>query len=63
MERNVWRKAKASSNNGGCVEVKMTDSEIRVRDTKADGAGPELVFTPLEWAAFLDGAGKGEFDL
>jgi hypothetical protein len=63
MERNVWRKATASSNGGGCVEVKMTDAEIRVRDTKANGAGPELVFTPSEWLAFLDGANKGEFDL
>lgn len=62
MERNVWRKATASSNNGGCVEVRMTDAEIRVRDTKDQGAGPELVFTAKEWAAFLDGAHKGEFD-
>lgn len=64
MERNVWRKAAASaSNGGGCVEVMITGSAVKVRDTKDEGAGPVHVYTHAEWSAFLDGAKKGEFDL
>jgi hypothetical protein len=63
MERNKWIKASASNGNGNCVEVRITDDAVAVRDTKANGAGPELVYTHAEWAAFLDGATKGEFNL
>jgi hypothetical protein len=35
---------------------------IEVRDTKDNGAGPTLRFTEAEFAAWLDGAKKGEFD-
>lgn len=64
MERNVWRKATASANNGGgCVEVMITGDAVKVRDTKDGGAGPVHVYTHLEWRSFLDGAKKGEFDL
>lgn len=59
-----WRKASASGGNGGqCVEFAMLpDSMIGLRDSK-DPGGPVLAFTPDEWLAFLDGVGKGEFDL
>ena len=64
MERNVWRKAAASGGNGGgCVEVMITGSAVKVRDTKDEGTGPVHVYTHAEWSAFLDGAKKGEFDL
>lgn len=63
MERNKWFKATASNGNGNCVEVMITGGEVKVRDTKAKGAGAELVYTHAEWAAFLDGAAKGEFNL
>jgi hypothetical protein len=64
MKRNVWAKASASNNGGGgCVEVMMTDDSVKVRDTKANETGPELVFTHDEWAAFLDGVSKHEFSL
>jgi hypothetical protein len=62
MRLNVWVKATAS-NGDGCVEVKMTDTAVLVRDTKDDGAGPIHTYTYAEWAAFLDGVSKGEFDL
>lgn len=57
-----WRKATASggSGGGGCVEVRGSDL-VEVRDSK-DPDGPVLRFTPHEWACFLDGARKGEFD-
>jgi len=63
MERNKWVKAAASNGSSNCVEVMITGDGVMVRDTKANGAGPELVYTHAEWAAFLDGAAKGEFNL
>lgn len=59
-----WRKASASGGNGGqCVEIAMLpDSMIGMRDSK-DPDGPVLAFTADEWLAFLDGIGKGEFDM
>lgn len=57
-----WRKAKASSNPNGCVELaKMHDGTIAMRDSK-DPSGPMLIFTPHEIVCFLDGSKKGEFD-
>jgi hypothetical protein len=59
-----WFKSTRSGGNGGaCVEVRRHDGSIQVRDSKADGTGPILTFTPAEWKAFLEGARKGEFDL
>jgi hypothetical protein len=58
-----WIKASRSNNQGNCVEVaRLGDDRIGVRDSK-DPNGPVLTFTPAEWAAFLDGAAKGEFEL
>jgi hypothetical protein len=58
-----WYKSSFSGNANGCVEVRiMPGGEVTVRDSK-DQAGPALVFTPIEWAAFLAGAQQGEFDL
>jgi Domain of unknown function (DUF397) len=55
-----WRKSSHSGNNG-CVEVAQGDDQIAVRDSK-DPSGPMLLFTRLEWQAFLAGAQDGEFD-
>ena len=35
---------------------------VEVGDTEDDGAGPVLRFTDAEYAAWLDGAKRGEFD-
>jgi hypothetical protein len=50
------------SGTGNCVEVRMTPSNVLVRDTK-DPGGPILCFTPDEWQAFLQGVRASEFDL
>lgn len=60
----LWRKSTRSDNNGGaCVEVAITPNLIGVRDTKDQGNGPVLTFTPAEWNAFIGGAKDGEFNL
>ena len=60
-----WQKATASNGSGGnnCVEARLDNEQIKVRDSKDNGTGPVLSFTRDEWTAFLDGATKGEFDL
>jgi hypothetical protein len=62
-DRTEWVKASRSGDNGGdCVEMRRHVGTIEVRDTKDDGTGPTLRFTPAEFAAWLDGAKRGEFD-
>ena len=60
MTETPWIKAQKSSNGGSCVELRRIGTTIEVRDSK-DRSGPILSFTPAEFDAFLDGAGKGEF--
>ena len=63
LARAVWRKSSWSGPTGGgdCVEVADLGEAVGVRDSK-NPAGPVLVFTPSEWAAFVAGAKGGEFD-
>lgn len=65
---SLWRRSSRSNGSGGnnCVEVAFLEDEptgargVGVRDSK-DPAGPLLVFTPDEWAAFVAGVKEGEF--
>ncbi|HEX9537813.1 MAG TPA: DUF397 domain-containing protein [Streptosporangiaceae bacterium] len=59
-----WRKSSYSGTDGGnCVEAAVNPPGIvAVRDSK-DPGGPELVFTPAGWEAFIAGVRDGEFDL
>lgn len=57
-----WFKSSASTGANNCVEVRFHDQGVDVRDSKQKGVGPVLQFTPEEWAAFVVGAHKGEFD-
>jgi len=57
-----WQKSQHSNPNGACVEVAvLPDGEIAVRNSRFP-AGPALVYTRAEIAAFLAGAKDGEFD-
>jgi len=63
MSDTPWIKASRSSDTGGgCVEQRRHEGMVEVRDTKDSGAGPTLRFTDAEFAAWLDGAKRGEFD-
>jgi hypothetical protein len=59
----TWRKSGRSGPQGGnCVEIAhLPDGQVAVRNSRHP-AGPALVFTPGEWAAFVGGAKDGDFD-
>jgi Domain of unknown function (DUF397) len=50
-----------SDTGTSCVEQRVHDGMIQVRDSK-DPAGPVLSFRPDEFQAWLHGAAHGEFD-
>ncbi|MET0133535.1 MAG: DUF397 domain-containing protein [Kibdelosporangium sp.] len=48
-----WVKSSQSSaGSNDCVEVRLTATAIRVRDSK-NRSGPEVHFDPTAWRAFL----------
>ncbi len=53
MDLTNWRKASYSSGNGGnCIEVGTAAPAVAVRDTKQNGTGDVLTFTPAAWRKF-----------
>ncbi|MEU4574644.1 DUF397 domain-containing protein [Nonomuraea sp. NPDC023979] len=62
LDRAAWRKATRSGDNGNCLEVApLPGGMVGIRDTEAPGQPPYVVSESV-WAAFIDGAKKGEFD-
>nr|WP_229783303.1 DUF397 domain-containing protein [Pilimelia anulata] len=60
--RTGWHKSTLSSGGDNCVEVDHRhDGSVAVRHSK-NPTGPQLVFTPQEWDAFIGGAKLNEFD-
>ena len=55
-----WRTATVSA-GGDCVEVGSKAGLVLVRHSK-DPGGPVISYSRREWAAFIDGAKRGEFD-
>ena len=57
----AWRKSSYSGDGNSCVELAVIKPEARhglgpmvgVRDTKANGRGPVLEFSPRAWREFL----------
>lgn len=62
MTRQGWFKSSHSGSQTDCVEVKIIEDAVLVRDTK-DRVIPAHRYTHSEWAAFLAGVKDGEFDL
>lgn len=56
-----WFKSSYSGGGGDCIEIAWLErGHVGVRDSK-DPAGPSLVFSPTEWAAFtarMKGCGR-----
>jgi len=59
----TWCKSRRSGPQGGnCVEIaQLADGQVAIRNSRHP-AGPALVFSPGEWAAFVGGAKDGDFD-
>jgi len=63
LSRAIWRKARRSQHNGGCVEVAVNlDGVVAVRDSKRPEAGAHVVGRSA-FAAFLADARLGRYDL
>lgn len=57
-----WSTSSFCTTAANCVEVRLdTDGMVEIRNSK-DPDGPSVCFTQDEWADFLSGARKGEFD-
>lgn len=58
----TWRKSRRSGQLGNCVETAaLPGGEVAMRNSRYP-AGPALIFSRDEMAAFLAGAKDGEFD-
>ena len=63
LSRAVWRKARRSSHNGGCVEIAANlPRVIAVRDSKRPEAGAHVVSRAM-FAQFLADVKGGRYDL
>ena len=63
LSRAVWRKAKASYANGGCVEVAANlRGIVAVRDSARPADGAHVV-QPSAFAALLADVKSGRYDI
>ena len=66
-----WKKSCRCAGNGSCVEVRLpsepapesADPSLPVVGVRRTGEPGALHFSRGEWAAFIEGAKNGEFDL
>lgn len=52
IEAGSWRTSSHSTYHGSCVSLGRGEAVIGVRDTKDNGQGPVLEFTPAAWIRF-----------
>lgn len=53
MAETGWRKSSRSTTpTEQCVEVRLTDAVVGVRDSK-NVTGPAFEFAPVQWRAFV----------
>lgn len=63
LSQAIWRKARRSAHNGGCVEIAANlDGVAAVRDSKRPEGGAHLVGRAA-FAEFLADVKKGHYDL
>jgi hypothetical protein len=63
LSQAIWRKARRSSHNGGCVEIAANlDGVTGVRDSKRLEGGAHVVSRDA-FAAFLADVKDGRYDL
>ena len=63
LSQAVWRKARRSSHNGGCVEIAANLPDVTaVRDSKHPEAGAHVV-DRTAFAAFLADVKDGRYDI
>lgn len=60
-EKNVWFIPRRSVNGQTCVETKVTDDAVYVRNSQCPDAGT-ATFNHDEWRALIASAKDGEFD-
>ncbi len=58
----IWSRSSACEANA-CVEVAVTDTTVRVRESAHGRYGQTLRFTHDEWRTFVAGVKNGEFDV
>ncbi len=53
LARATWRKSRYSNPNGECVQTAhLASGDVAVRDSRLPD-GPALIFTRVQWEAFL----------
>ena len=63
LSQAIWRKARRSAHNGGCVEIAANlDGVAAVRDSKRPDGGAHVV-SRADFAAFLADVKDGHYDL
>ena len=63
LSQAVWRKARRSSHNGGCVEIAANLPEVTaVRDSKRPEGGAHVV-DRAAFAAFLADVKNGRYNI
>jgi hypothetical protein len=63
LSQAIWRKARRSAHNGGCVEIAANLSGVTaIRDSKRPGDGAHVIGRG-SFAEFLADVKRGRYDL